>query len=50
MIYEPVTIALADVGVERGQLQAVGLRCYEPMLYGFVGPGSVSAVAVLSQP
>jgi len=37
MIYEAVTLALADAGIERGQLQAGWLGCYEPMLYGFEG-------------
>ncbi|MBI4592661.1 MAG: acetyl-CoA acetyltransferase, partial [Candidatus Rokubacteria bacterium] len=37
MIYEAVTLALADAGVERGRLQAAWLGCYEPMLYGFEG-------------
>src|SRR3989304_3527666 len=30
MIYEAVTLALADAGLERGRLQAAWLRCYEP--------------------
>ena len=37
MIYEAVTLALADAGIERGRLQAAWLGCYEPMLYGFEG-------------
>ncbi len=37
MIYEAVTLALADAGVERQRLQAAWLGCYEPMLYGFEG-------------
>jgi len=37
MIYEAVTFALADAGIERGRLQAAWLGCYEPMLYGFEG-------------
>src|SRR5262249_30874540 len=37
MVYEAVTLALADAGVERTQLQAAWLGCYEPMLYGFEG-------------
>ncbi len=37
MIYEAVTLALADAGIERSQLQAGWLGCYEPMLYGFEG-------------
>jgi acetyl-CoA C-acetyltransferase len=37
MIYEAVTLALADAGLERRQLQAAWLGCYEPMLYGFEG-------------
>jgi acetyl-CoA C-acetyltransferase len=37
MIYEAVTLALRDAGIERGRLQAAWLGCYEPMLYGFEG-------------
>jgi acetyl-CoA C-acetyltransferase len=37
MIFEAVMLALADAGIERGQLQAGWLGCYEPMLYGFEG-------------
>jgi len=37
MVYEAVTLALADAGVERTQLQAAWFGCYEPMLYGFEG-------------
>jgi len=37
MIYEAVTLALADAKVERERLQAAWLGCYEPMLYGFEG-------------
>ncbi len=37
MIFEAVSLALADAGVERGRLQAAWLGCYEPMLYGFEG-------------
>ncbi len=37
MIYEAVTQALADAGLERTRLQAAWLGCYEPMLYGFEG-------------
>src|SRR5712691_7889667 len=37
MVYEAVTLALADAKVERGRLQAAWLGCYEPMLYGFEG-------------
>jgi acetyl-CoA C-acetyltransferase len=37
MIYEAVTLALADAGIERSQLEAGWLGCYEPMLYGFEG-------------
>ena len=37
MIYESVTAALADAGLERDRLQAAWLGCYEPMLYGFEG-------------
>jgi acetyl-CoA C-acetyltransferase len=37
MIFEAVGLALADAGVEREQLQAAWLGCYEPMLYGFEG-------------
>lgn len=44
MIYEAVSLALADAGVERGQLEAAWLGCYEPMLYGYDG-NSGTAVA-----
>lgn len=37
MIYEAVGLALADARVERGQLEAAWLGCYEPFLYGFEG-------------
>lgn len=37
MIYEAVSLALADAGIERQRLQAAWLGCYEPMLYGFEG-------------
>jgi acetyl-CoA C-acetyltransferase len=37
MVFESVTRALADARIERGQLQAAWLGCYEPMLYGFEG-------------
>jgi acetyl-CoA C-acetyltransferase len=37
MIYEAVSLALADARVERARLQAAWLGCYEPMLYGFEG-------------
>jgi acetyl-CoA C-acetyltransferase len=37
MIYEAVSLALADARVERERLQAAWLGCYEPMLYGFEG-------------
>jgi acetyl-CoA C-acetyltransferase len=37
MIYDAVTLALADAGIERERLQAAWLGCYEPMLYGFEG-------------
>jgi acetyl-CoA C-acetyltransferase len=37
MVYEAVTLALADAGLERGRLQAAWFGCYEPMLYGFEG-------------
>ncbi|HXG03507.1 MAG TPA: acetyl-CoA acetyltransferase [Candidatus Binatia bacterium] len=37
MIYEAVTLALADAGLPRERLQAAWLGCYEPMLYGFEG-------------
>ncbi len=37
MIYEAVTLALADAKLERSRLQAAWLGCYEPMLYGFEG-------------
>ncbi len=37
MIFEAVSLALADAGIERGRLQAAWLGCYEPMLYGFEG-------------
>ena len=37
MIYEAVTQALADAGLERARLQAAWFGCYEPMLYGFEG-------------
>jgi acetyl-CoA C-acetyltransferase len=37
MVYEAVTLALADAKVERRRLQAAWLGCYEPMLYGFEG-------------
>src|SRR5437867_13312590 len=37
MVYEAVTLALADAKIERAQLQAAWLGCYEPMLYGFEG-------------
>src|SRR3989442_15973885 len=37
MIFEAVTQALADAGLERGRLQAAWFGCYEPMLYGFEG-------------
>lgn len=37
MIFEAVSLALADAKLERGQLQAAWLGCYEPMLYGFEG-------------
>src|SRR4026207_1417380 len=46
MIYEAVTLALADAGIERRQLQAGWLGCYEPMLYGFEG----NSGAVVSDP
>ena len=37
MVYEAVTLALADAKVETRQLQAAWFGCYEPMLYGFEG-------------
>ena len=37
MIFEAVSLALADARVERQRLQAAWLGCYEPMLYGFEG-------------
>jgi acetyl-CoA C-acetyltransferase len=37
MIYEAVTEALVDAGLERQRLQAAWFGCYEPMLYGFEG-------------
>ena len=37
MVYEAVTLALTDAGVERQRLQAAWFGCYEPMLYGFEG-------------
>jgi len=37
MVYEAVTLALADARVDRAQLQAAWFGCYEPMLYGFEG-------------
>ena len=37
MIYEAVTLALRDAGIERQRLEAAWLGCYEPMLYGFEG-------------
>jgi acetyl-CoA C-acetyltransferase len=37
MVYEAVTLALADARIERGRLQAAWFGCYEPMLYGFEG-------------
>jgi acetyl-CoA C-acetyltransferase len=37
MVYEAVTLALADAGIERQRLEAAWLGCYEPMLYGFEG-------------
>lgn len=37
MIFEAVTLALDDAGLERERLQAAWLGCYEPMLYGFEG-------------
>jgi acetyl-CoA C-acetyltransferase len=37
MIYEAVTLALADAGIERTRLEAAWFGCYEPMLYGFEG-------------
>jgi acetyl-CoA C-acetyltransferase len=37
MVYEAVTLALADARIERAQLQAAWFGCYEPMLYGFEG-------------
>jgi len=37
MVYEAVTLALADAKVERARLQAAWFGCYEPMLYGFEG-------------
>src|SRR2546430_12193000 len=37
MVYEAVTLALADAKVDRAQLQAAWFGCYEPMLYGFEG-------------
>ena len=44
MVYEAVTLALADAGIERGRLEAAWLGCYEPMLYGYEG-NSGTAVA-----
>jgi acetyl-CoA C-acetyltransferase len=37
MIYEAVTLAMADAKIEPRQLEAGWLGCYEPMLYGFEG-------------
>ena len=37
MIFEAVTLAMADARIESRQLQAAWLGCYEPMLYGFEG-------------
>jgi len=37
MIYEAVSLALADARLERERLQAAWRGCYEPMLYGFEG-------------
>src|SRR4030067_922282 len=34
MIYEAVTLALADAGIERGRLQAAWLRWYRPLPSG----------------
>src|SRR3989338_9025716 len=48
MIYEAVTLALADAGIERGRLQAAWLGCYEPMLYGFEGNSGSFVAAPLN--
>jgi acetyl-CoA C-acetyltransferase len=37
MIFEAVSLALADAKIDRTQLQAAWLGCYEPFLYGFEG-------------
>jgi acetyl-CoA C-acetyltransferase len=37
MVYEAVSLALADAGIERDRLRAAWFGCYEPMLYGFEG-------------
>jgi len=37
MVYEAVSLALADAKIEAKQLQAAWFGCYEPMLYGFEG-------------
>jgi acetyl-CoA C-acetyltransferase len=37
MVFEAVSLALADAGVERERLQAAWFGCYEPLLYGFEG-------------
>src|SRR6266545_2033224 len=37
MIFEAVSLALADAKIDRKQLEAAWLGCYEPFLYGFEG-------------
>jgi acetyl-CoA C-acetyltransferase len=37
MVYEAVSLALADARLERQRIQAAWFGCYEPMLYGFEG-------------
>ena len=37
MVYEAATAALADAGVEPGEIQAGWLGTYEPFLYGYEG-------------
>ncbi|MDR7449795.1 MAG: acetyl-CoA acetyltransferase [Armatimonadota bacterium] len=50
MVYEAATLALADAGVEPGQIQAGWLGTYEPLLYGYEGNAGTFVGDILGLP
>ncbi len=50
MVYEAATAALADAGVEPGEIQAGWLGTYEPFLYGYEGNAGTFVADPLNLP